>query len=104
MRVVASRNHRNLLHRLKEFRRVHLAFSRECGTIAAILTLGEICGPWTDYTDLRSTVPSKDQVLVPETLLKKRKSQEQARAVRLEELQKRKEVSIIFLFCFCYFQ
>ena len=53
---------------------------------------------WTDYTDPHSTVPTKDQVLVPETLLKKRKSQEQSRAVRREELQKRKEVSILFSF------
>ncbi|GAD94402.1 60S ribosomal protein L7 [Paecilomyces variotii No. 5] len=54
--------------------------------------------PYGDYTDLRllpvySTVPTKDQVLVPETLLKKRKSQEQARAVRREELEKRKQAN-----------
>ena len=47
------------------------------------------------YTNLHSSAPTKDQVLVPETLLKKRKSQEQARAARLEELQKRKEVSVM---------
>ncbi|RMJ24289.1 60S ribosomal protein L7 [Aspergillus sp. HF37] len=39
------------------------------------------------------TVPTKEQVLVPETLLKKRKSQEQARAIRREDLQKRKEAN-----------
>ncbi|BCR87156.1 60S ribosomal protein uL30 [Aspergillus chevalieri] len=39
------------------------------------------------------TVPTKDQVLVPETLLKKRKSQEQARAVRREELEKKKQAN-----------
>ncbi|KAJ9263897.1 hypothetical protein DTO212C5_7429 [Paecilomyces variotii] len=39
------------------------------------------------------TVPTKDQVLVPETLLKKRKSQEQARAARREELEKRKKAN-----------
>lgn len=49
--------------------------------------------PRTDYTDLHSTVPTKDQVLVPETLLKKRKSQEQARAARREELEKRKKAN-----------
>ena len=54
----------------------------------------------TDYTDLHSTVPTQDQVLVPETLLKKRKSQEQARAVRREELEKKKAVSIFFSFIF----
>ncbi|KAL4804004.1 ribosomal protein L30, ferredoxin-like fold domain-containing protein [Aspergillus unguis] len=37
-----------------------------------------------------ATVPTQDQVLVPETLLKKRKSQEQARAVAREEAQKKK--------------
>lgn len=51
-----------------------------------------------------STVPTSNQVMVPETLLKKRKSQEQARAVQREEAQKKKEVSIfrafIFLFVF----
>ncbi|RJE25660.1 60S ribosomal protein L7 [Aspergillus sclerotialis] len=40
-----------------------------------------------------TTIPTKDQVLVPETLLKKRKSQEQARAARREELQKRKDAN-----------
>ena len=43
-----------------------------------------------------SKVPTQDQVLVPETLLKKRKSQEQARAARLEAAQKRKQVSSLF--------
>ena len=47
----------------------------------------------TDYTDLASSVPTKDQVLVPETLLKKRKSQEQARAERRAEAEKKKQVS-----------
>lgn len=41
-----------------------------------------------------SKLPTQDQVLVPETLLKKRKSQEQARAARLEAAQKRKQVSL----------
>ncbi|EAW20520.1 60S ribosomal uL30 domain-containing protein [Aspergillus fischeri NRRL 181] len=40
-----------------------------------------------------STVPTQDQVLVPETLLKKRKSQEQARAAAREEAQKKKEAN-----------
>ncbi|KAL1876788.1 60S ribosomal protein L7 [Paecilomyces lecythidis] len=39
------------------------------------------------------TVPTNEQVLVPETLLKKRKSQEQARAARREELEKRKQAN-----------
>lgn len=40
-----------------------------------------------------NSVPTQDQVLVPETLLKKRKSQEAARAARREEAEKRKQVS-----------
>ena len=40
------------------------------------------------------TVPTKDQVLVPETLLKKRKSQEKAREQRNAEIEKRKKVSV----------
>ncbi|KAL1957307.1 hypothetical protein VTO42DRAFT_6096 [Malbranchea cinnamomea] len=40
-----------------------------------------------------TTVPTKDQVLVPETLLKKRKSQEQARAARAAELEKKKQAN-----------
>ncbi|KAG5953243.1 60S ribosomal protein L7 [Claviceps sorghi] len=36
------------------------------------------------------SVPTKDQILVPETLLKKRKSQEKARAERTDAIQKRK--------------
>lgn len=42
-----------------------------------------------------NSVPTQDQVLVPETLLKKRKSQEAARAVRREEAEKRKQVSLL---------
>ncbi|KAF3406890.1 hypothetical protein DPV78_000453 [Talaromyces pinophilus] len=38
-------------------------------------------------------VPTQDQVLVPETLLKKRKSQEAARAARREEAEKRKQAN-----------
>ena len=40
----------------------------------------------------RRTVPTEDQILVPETLLKKRKSQEKAREERSAELQKKKKV------------
>lgn len=39
-----------------------------------------------------STVPTHDQILVPETLLKKRKSQEKAREGRSAELLKKKKV------------
>lgn len=39
-----------------------------------------------------STVPTEDQILVPETLLKKRKSQEKAREERSAELVKKKKV------------
>ena len=46
---------------------------------------------------LHRTVPTKDQVLVPETLLKKRKSQEKARAERSAEIEKRKKVSAVLL-------
>lgn len=45
-----------------------------------------------------STVPTKDQVLVPETLLKKRKSQEKARAEKQAEIENKKKVSC---HCFC---
>merc|ERR1712098_565494 len=37
-----------------------------------------------------TSVPSNDQIMVPETLLKKRKSQEKARAERTEAQQKKK--------------
>ncbi|KAI1463315.1 60S ribosomal protein L7 [Daldinia caldariorum] len=40
-----------------------------------------------------TTVPTKDQVLVPETLLKKRKSQEKARAEKSTELEQRKKLN-----------
>ncbi|KAE8152178.1 60S ribosomal protein L7 [Aspergillus avenaceus] len=61
--------------------------------MAAILTLGEYMHLYNcmdRLTDLNSTVPTQEQVLVPETLLKKRKSQEQARAVSREEAEKKK--------------
>jgi large subunit ribosomal protein L7e len=38
------------------------------------------------------SVPTHDNILVPETLLKKRKSQEKARAERLAEVEKKKKV------------
>lgn len=41
-----------------------------------------------------SSVPTKNDILVPETLLKKRKSQEKARAERQAEIEKKKAVSI----------
>ncbi|KAI1107199.1 60S ribosomal protein L7 [Jackrogersella minutella] len=40
-----------------------------------------------------TTVPTKDQVLVPETLLKKRKSQEKARAEKNAETEQRKKLN-----------
>ncbi|KAI0804144.1 60S ribosomal protein L7 [Xylaria sp. FL0064] len=40
-----------------------------------------------------TTVPTQDQVLVPETLLKKRKSQEKARAERTAELEQKKKAN-----------
>lgn len=48
---------------------------------------------WTHYTNPNaSSVPTQDQVLVPETLLKKRKSQEAARAERRAEIEAKKKV------------
>lgn len=48
-----------------------------------------------DHTDAfqNRTAPTKDQVLVPETLLKKRKAQEKAREQRNSDIEKRKKVS-----------
>ncbi|KAJ9652664.1 60S ribosomal protein L7 [Neophaeococcomyces mojaviensis] len=42
---------------------------------------------------VKSTVPTQDQVLVPETLLKKRKSQEKAREQRNATIEKRKKAN-----------
>ncbi|KAK5089358.1 60S ribosomal protein L7 [Exophiala xenobiotica] len=44
-------------------------------------------------SSVTSTVPTKDQVLVPETLLKKRKSQEKAREQRNADIEKRKKAN-----------
>ena len=44
-------------------------------------------------------MPTHDQVLVPETLLKKRKSQEKAREERAAELEKKKKVSCTIFPC-----
>ncbi len=43
------------------------------------------------------SVPTEDEILVPETLLKKRKSQEKAREERQAEFDKKKKVSSKFL-------
>lgn len=42
-------------------------------------------------------MPTEDEILVPETLLKKRKSQEKAREERQAEFDKKKKVSYISL-------
>ena len=42
------------------------------------------------------SVPTKNDVLVPESLLKKRKSQEKARAERTAAVEKRKKVGPLF--------
>lgn len=47
-------------------------------------------------------MPTEDEILVPETLLKKRKSQEKAREERSAELEKKKKVCHNFhpmIFC-----
>lgn len=43
------------------------------------------------------SVPTEDEILVPETLLKKRKSQEKEREERSAELEKKKKVCLNFL-------
>lgn len=45
-------------------------------------------------------MPTEDEILVPETLLKKRKSQEKAREERSAELEKKKKVRRNFLYDF----
>lgn len=49
-----------------------------------------VCRTRTNLGYARSTVPTNDQILVPESLLKKRKSQEKARAERSAAIEKRK--------------
>lgn len=52
------------------------------------------------YVDLHepnitsSSVPTKEDILVPETLLKKRKSQEKEREARAADLKKKRDVSL----------
>jgi hypothetical protein len=47
---------------------------------------------------LYRSVPSEDSILVPETLLKKRKSQEKERAAKAAEIQKKRDVSTLLFF------
>ncbi|KAK7512524.1 60S ribosomal protein uL30 [Phyllosticta citriasiana] len=42
---------------------------------------------------VKSTIPTKDQVLVPETLLKKRKTQQKDQEARAADLQKKREAN-----------
>ena len=68
----------------------------ECRASATLLAPALCSIPTPRYAGLRtnlseySTVPTNDQILVPETLLKKRKSQEKARAERTAILEKKK--------------
>ena len=74
---------------------------RECRASAALLHSAYLFLLYlrTDYADLAfslgvyRSVPTEDEILVPETLLKKRKSQEKAREERSAELEKKKKVS-----------
>lgn len=45
------------------------------------------------------TVPTENEILIPETLLKKRKSQEKQREERSAELEKKKKVNLSFFPC-----
>ncbi|MCJ1373722.1 60S ribosomal protein L7 [Loxospora ochrophaea] len=47
--------------------------------------------PKSSKATVKKTVPTEDEILVPETLLKKRKSQEKAREERSAELEKTKK-------------
>ena len=46
------------------------------------------------------SIPTKDQVLVPETLLKKRKSQDKERAEKQQQRETKKKVSLPCMFVF----
>eukprot|EP01065_Artemidia_motanka_P030837 TRINITY_DN36972_c0_g1_i1.p1 TRINITY_DN36972_c0_g1~~TRINITY_DN36972_c0_g1_i1.p1 ORF type:complete len:272 (+),score=15.83 TRINITY_DN36972_c0_g1_i1:25-816(+) len=50
-------------------------------------------GTATSEQVAKTSVPTADQILVPETLLKKRKSQEKARAERSAEVEKKKKAN-----------
>ncbi|KAF2156630.1 60S ribosomal protein L7 [Myriangium duriaei CBS 260.36] len=47
----------------------------------------------TRHPSPRTSIPTKDEILVPETLLKKRKSQEKEREARSAELQKKRQAN-----------
>ncbi|CAF9919133.1 MAG: 60S ribosomal protein L7 [Heterodermia speciosa] len=49
--------------------------------------------PKKHQASVKTTVPTEDQILVPETLLKKRKSQEKQREERSAELEKKKKAN-----------
>ncbi|KAL6718405.1 60S ribosomal protein L7 [Lecanora helva] len=49
--------------------------------------------PKKHQATVKTSVPTEDQILIPETLLKKRKSQEKAREERTAELEKRKKAN-----------
>lgn len=62
-----------------------------CNSQLALFSILLVCGTKTNLS--HRSVPTHDQILVPETLLKKRKSQEKAREERSAELEKKKKVS-----------
>lgn len=51
-----------------------------------------------------SSVPTKEDILVPETLLKKRKSQEKEREARAADLKKKRDVSLLRFLTFTRFK
>lgn len=56
-----------------------------------------VCGLRTNLCSRSRTVPTRNDVLAPETLLKKRKSQEKARAERAAEAEQKRKVSHFFV-------
>jgi hypothetical protein len=60
-----------------------------CNSHSALFSILLYAGHKTNWN---RSVPTVDQILVPETLLKKRKSQEKAREEKSAELEKKKKV------------
>ena len=69
--------------------------------LVAFLVLDlETCHSILTFIKFTRTVPTSNDILVPETLLKKRKSQEKEREAKAAETEKRKAVSTEQFFSF----
>jgi hypothetical protein len=76
-----------------EVERSNCISGAECGQAAVLSSEYQVLYAILTFSWIIRSVPTKNDILVPETVLKKRKSQEKERELKAAELKKKREVS-----------